>query len=143
MRQRGLEPRQPAPEPALSVHDRRRQDGRFECPGRITELVLPELRNLDPGQRREGPAGRHEVGPGRLRIPAPTDTSEQPRPLTEQAALRPRRVPPNGIGRRPRVREGVAARPAAEIRTVACRPPRNGVFRIRPVRRRPGDLADP
>jgi len=108
----------------LALDDPGGQDGRRQRPRGIAEPMLPELCDLDPGQRTERPAGSAELDPGDLRVTLPTDAPEEARPLAEQPALGPRRVPPERVGCGPRVGEGIAAGPTAEVRPPPRRPPR-------------------
>lgn len=59
-----LEPRETPTEPPLALDDRGRRRRGIEGPDRVPELVLAELRHLDPREGRERPAGRDEVEPG-------------------------------------------------------------------------------
>jgi hypothetical protein len=131
---RSLEAGERAPEAPLPLDDPARQRCRRERGSRIAETMLPKLRDLDPGEGREGAAAGREVDPRGLGVAIAAQSTEEPRPLAEQAALGPRCVAPDRIDRRPRVDEGVAAGVAPEVGPAPGRPPRAVVIRIGPVR---------
>jgi hypothetical protein len=86
--------------------------------------VLAQLGDLDPGERGKRPAGPDELGPGGFGVATPAQSSQQPGPFAEQAALRPWRITPDGIRGRPGMGQGIPARPPPEVRPMAWRPPR-------------------
>lgn len=98
---RHLEPPERPAQPALAGQHAAGRRGRLERAARIPEAVLPKLRDLDPGEDRQRSARAHEVEPGGLGVAIPTETAEEAAPLGEQAGLRPRRIPPRRVGRRP------------------------------------------
>jgi len=91
----------------LPLGDAGREDGGRERALDIAEAMLPELRDLDPGERAQRPADVGQLDPGRLRIALASEASEQPRALAEEPTLRPRSIAPERIGGRPRVGDGI------------------------------------
>ena len=71
MRQRPTEPRLALGEPEGRI---RGLDG----PWKITEAMLAQLGDLDPGKRPDRPASGREADPGRLGIPEPAEPTQQP-----------------------------------------------------------------
>jgi hypothetical protein len=147
MRERRLESRHAPSELALPFHHGRCQQRGIEGPLGIPELVLPQLGHLDPRERGEGPAGCDELGPRGFCIAASIESSQQPRPLREETALRPGHVPSDRIRCGPGVGKGISTRAAAEIGPTPRRPPGTVVLGIRsanggrprvPNRRGPG-----